>query len=301
MDDDRQLLREEVFGCEACASLGFGFSRLRPDLPLSKFPPVIGSSSAVPLLFIGTNPRISNSNQDLYEEIMQRPDSFHLLAQDVWRGRSYLRFGEPGRHYDLHLAIAEKAFPGRPFSSVAAVTELFLCSTKDGAALPRSGSPCADRYLAQVVRQVQPSVVVAVGAPARAYLASRRISGSAPFKSWIGDLVVPVAAVPHPASWGKKGLNEYIQWAADIIRTTVDGGTTFRQPPRIYSRGLGQRQLAAWLIHSDPSLTAEQLTAQLAAAFPPPAYNVGSRHGPHYLSLYRTGKLEVPDSDPRDW
>ncbi len=28
-------------------------------------------------------------------------------------------------------------------------------------------------------------------------------------------------------------MNEYIQWAADIIRTTINGRTTFRQPPRI--------------------------------------------------------------------
>lgn len=262
---------------------------------------MIGSSSAAPLLFIGTNPRISNTNQDLHEEIMQQPDLFHLLAEDVWHGRSYLRFGEPGRHYDLHLAIAEQAFPGRPFSSVAAVTELFLCATKDGGSLPRFGSPCADRYLDQVARHVEPCIVVAVGAPAREYLASRRISGDMPFKARIGDGVVVVAAVPHPASWGKKGMNEYIEWAAGIIRTTINDGATFRQPPRTHSRGFSQRQLAAWLIHSNPSLTADQLTAQLAVAFPPPAYNVGARHGPHYLSLYRSGNLEIPESDPREW
>ncbi len=301
MQTDPNLLRSVVFGCEACVGLGFGFSRLHPEAPLSKFPPTIGSSSVAPLLFIGTNPRISNTNQDLFEGIMLKPGSFHLLAQDIWHGQSYLRFGEPGRHYDLHLAIAEQAFPGCPFSSVAAVTELFLCATKDGGSLPRFGSPCADRYLDQVARQVEPRVVVAVGAPARNYLASRRTSGDMPFKARIGDGVVVVAAVPHPASWEKKAMNEYIEWAADIVRTTINGGTTFRQPPRTHSSGFSQRQLAAWLIHSNPSLTADQLTSRLADAFPAPAYNVGARHGPHYLSLYRTGKLEVPESDPREW
>lgn len=117
MQADPKVLRQRVFRCEECSESGFGFSRIDADAALSKFPPTIGSSGDAPLLFIGTNPRISNSNRELYTEIMRSPESFDLLAQDVWRGRSYLRFGEPGHHYDLHIAIARKAIPGRPFAS----------------------------------------------------------------------------------------------------------------------------------------------------------------------------------------
>lgn len=302
MQTDSRVLRQQVFKCEVCAGSGFGFSRLDPVVPLSKFPPTIGSSHAAPLLFVGTNPRISNTNRELYATIMRNPDSFHLLARDVWNGRSYLRFGEPGRHYDLHLAIADQAFPGRPFSAVAAVTELFLCASVNDQSLPNSGSVCADLYLDQVARQVRPRVVVAIGAKARNYLTGRRTSAGSPFKAQLGDSVVVVAAIPHPAAWGGKGaMNAYIGWAAEVIGVTMSGGLVFPDPPRRAGHSVTQKDLAAWLIHSHPTITAGELTAKLAAAFPPPVYRIGTRHGGHYLSLYRTGKLDVPASDPQDW
>src|ERR1039458_1013277 len=117
MQTDQQVLRQRVFKCEACEGSGFGFSRIYADAPLSKFPPTIGSPCAAPLLFIVTNPRISNTNRQLYAEIMRSPEAFDSLSHDVWRGQSYLHFGEPGHHYDLHSAIARKAFPGQPFAS----------------------------------------------------------------------------------------------------------------------------------------------------------------------------------------
>jgi hypothetical protein len=271
-------------------------------VPLSKFPPTIGSSGAAPLLFVGTNPRISNTNRDLYAKIMRNPDLFHQLAQDVWKGRSYLRFGEPGHHYDLHLAIADQAFPSRQFSAVAAVTELFLCATINDETLPNTGSVCADLYLDQVARQVRPRAVVTIGAKARDYLTRRRVSTGIPFKSRLGDSVVVVAAVPHPAAWGgKDAMNAYIDWAAEVIGVTMSGGSVFPGPPRRTGLPFTQRDLAAWLIHSNPTITAGELTAKLAAAFPPPVHKIGTRHGGHYLSLYRTGKLNVPVSNPQDW
>lgn len=302
MQADPKVLRQRVFRCEECSESGFGFSRIDADAALSKFPPTIGSSGDAPLLFIGTNPRISNSNRELYTEIMRSPESFDLLAQDVWRGRSYLRFGEPGHHYDLHIAIARKAIPGRPFASVAAVTEVFLCATLDGGLLPNAGSRCADLHLDEVAQQVRPQVVVAVGAKARDYLARRRLCTGIPFRVQLGEGIVVVAPVPHPAAWGaRSGVNAYINWAAEVIQTATKGSADFPPPPRDSGRPFTQRQLAGWLIRSNPNISAGDLTARLASAFPPPAYKVGLRHGPHYLSLYRTGKLDVPDSDPRDW
>lgn len=285
-----------------CAGSGFGFSRTASGVPLSKFPPTIGSSGPAPLLFIGTNPRISNTNIDLYAEIMQNPDSFHLLGQDIRHGQSYLRHGEPGRHYDLHLAITEKAFPSRPFSAVAAVTELFLCATTDEQALPKTGSVCSDLYLDRVARQVLPRVIVTVGAKARNYIAGRRVCTGSPFKARVGDSVVVVAAVPHPAGWGARGaMDAYIDWAAQVIGVAMHGGSGFPSPPRRSGHQFTQADLAAWLIRSSPTIGAGELTAKLAVAFPPPLYKVGARHGAHYLSKYRTGKLTLPESDPRDW
>lgn len=302
MQPDPKVLRQRVFECEVCVGDGFGFSRISVGTPLAKFPPTIGSSQSAPLLFIGTNPRVSSTNRDLFIEIMRDAKAFDSLANDVWRGRSYVRFGEPGRHYDLHLAIADKAFPGQPFASVAAVTELFLCASLDAGLLPTRGSKCADLHLDEVARQVCPQVIVTVGAKARGYLTERRISAGTPFKTRIGGRVVVVAAVPHPAAWGGKAPTQsHIDWAAEVTRITVDGGTDFPHPPRDLDRSSTQAQLAAWLIHSNPTIGAGELTRSLAAAFPPPMYKVGPRHGPHYLSLYRTGKLAVPVSDPRDW
>ncbi len=302
MQADPKVLRQRVFECEACAGDGFGFSRISDRTPFAKFPPTIGSSHTAPLLFIGTNPRISTTNRDLYLEIMRDPEVFDSLAHDIWRGQSYVRFGEPGRHYDLHVAIADEAFPGHSFASVAAVTELFLCATLDGGLLPARGSKCADLHLDEVVRQVCPQVVVTVGAKARGYLTERRISTGAPFKAQIGGRTVVVASVPHPAAWGAKGwIQAYINWAAEVTRITINGGTNFPQGPRNLDRSFRQAQLAAWLIYSNPTISAVELSGQLSAAFPRPTYKVGPRHGPHYLSLYRTGKLAVPESDPRDW
>ena len=233
---------------------------------------------------------------------MRSPESFDLLARDVWRGQSYVRFGESGHHYDLHIAIAGKAFPGKPFATVAAVTELFLCATTDEESLPRVGSKCADLYFDEVARQVQPQVVVAVGAKARNYLAGRRLSIGVPFRAQVAESEIVVAPVPHPAAWGaKSGTNAYIDWAAAVIRCAISGAANFPPPPRGLGHPFTQQQLAAWLIHSNPIIDSGELTARLAVAFPPPAYRVGARHGAHYLSLYRTGKLDVPDSDPRDW
>lgn len=98
---------------------------------------------------------------------MQNPESVDLLAQDVWQGRSYVRLGESGHHYDLHVAIANKAFPGQPFDAAAAVTELFLCASKDENLLPKTGSKCADPHLDEVARQARPTVVVTVGEGAK--------------------------------------------------------------------------------------------------------------------------------------
>ena len=61
-----------------------------------------------------------------------------------------------------------------------------------------------------------------------------------------------------------------------------------------------QKSLSAYLIAANPSITGVELTTLLREAFP--LARVEGRHGPHYLSLSRTGKLpEASEDDPRTW
>jgi hypothetical protein len=70
------------------------------------------------------------------------------------------------------------------------------------------------------------------------------------------------------------------------------------KPTAAREKKLTQKSLAAWLIANEPNITGKELTLALRRAFPEAA--IGDRHGPHYLSLSRKGKLpEAPDEDPR--
>ena len=72
------------------------------------------------------------------------------------------------------------------------------------------------------------------------------------------------------------------------------------QPVAQKKRRMTQKILASWLISQNPSMTSSELTALMEGSFP--SAQVGARHGPHYLSLSKSGKLpEAPDTDPRTW
>lgn len=74
------------------------------------------------------------------------------------------------------------------------------------------------------------------------------------------------------------------------------------QPTAKKKRKKSQKLVAAYLIAQDPEITPRQLTALLKEAFPSANIDLDGRHGPHYLSLSRTGKLPIaPEDDPRDW
>lgn len=67
-------------------------------------------------------------------------------------------------------------------------------------------------------------------------------------------------------------------------------------------RKMTQKILAAYLISQDPDITKQDLSALLKEAFPSANISVDGRHGAHYLSLSRTGKLPVAsEDDPRTW
>ena len=84
---------------------------------------------------------------------------------------------------------------------------------------------------------------------------------------------------------------------------TVTNSTA--RPKAEPGKKMTQKVLAAFLIakyreDNGRDIIGKDLTEALRQAFPDA--NIGDRHGPHYLSLSRKGKLcEPPDSDPRDW
>ena len=72
------------------------------------------------------------------------------------------------------------------------------------------------------------------------------------------------------------------------------------KPTAAVRKKMTQKVFASWVIANNPSISGRQLTQELRDAFPQAA--IGDRHGPHYLSLSKNGRLpEAPDSDPRTW
>src|SRR5690606_12962134 len=118
------------------------------------------------LLFVGINPRRSDTNLDLHDWLMKSPENFERLANNTTaRGERYVAINGKEEHYHCHMIVVEGVFgPGTIFETKAAVTELYLCANESGSALLKKGrSPCASQYLSRCVKIVQPSVVVAVG------------------------------------------------------------------------------------------------------------------------------------------
>lgn len=96
--------------------------------------------------------------------------------------------------------------------------------------------------------------------------------------------------------WSYKAAGEIMIGAQVRVDATENKAhPTARTPKRIT-----QKVLAAFIISNNPLITPANLTKELQEAFPQAA--VSARHGPHYLSLSRNGKLpEPPEDDPRDW
>ncbi len=142
--------------------------------------------------------------------------AFEALSNNRVAVQPYIAVDGAERHYRLHARIAAAAFPGRPFEEVAAVTELFHCATEDASSLPRSGSPCADRYLARVIAITQPRVIVAVGKPVEAHLRPRFGARDGPSRVVIGGVNALVVPVPHPNARGEKS-SRYEAAAAEVV------------------------------------------------------------------------------------
>jgi hypothetical protein len=90
----------EVYRCRFCSET-FGFkSPAGQNQPYYKFPPLIGATSNAKILFIGINPRISNTNQELHGGLIKSEESFRRLARNkLDDGTSYISLNAKEKHY----------------------------------------------------------------------------------------------------------------------------------------------------------------------------------------------------------
>lgn len=101
---------------------------------------------------------------------------------------------------------------------------------------------------------------------------------------------------------GKPILWSFRQSIEIMVGATTILDRTDREAKPVAQSGLvmNQKNLSAYVIARNPSITGAELTAILREAFP--NARVNDRHGPHYLSLSRNARLpEASDEDPRTW
>lgn len=199
--------RLQNFDCDDCANKGFGFRCQPGTRRLYKFPTTIGAEGGAALLFVGINPRRSESNAELHERVASDLKAFDELSRNRVFGGPYIATNGKERHYRTHARIAETAMNGSgldrvPFERVAACTEVFLCATEDAtpgiAASLRTGeSPCADKHFWNTLNRVQPHVVIAVGTLVCDFL-SRYCQGSPPRLNVAHKPAL--LAIPHPSN-----------------------------------------------------------------------------------------------------
>ncbi len=213
-------LINEVFKCMRCEGTSLPFRRCSTE-KFYRFPPVIGASTAAPLLFIGISPRVSKSNQALHDSIVANRRAFGALSKNRDGKGAYIARMGPEPHYYLHVDVASRLFPGVPFEFAAACTELYFCASEDSRGFPRDSSRCAEHYLDRVLELASPLVVFAIGRQVERTLQARA-------RSWIGELSVswptgraPVLTLPHPnapypEAWGSK--EEAIRLAVEAAR-----------------------------------------------------------------------------------
>jgi len=194
----------EVFACSHCEGAGLPFVRSRQG-KFYRFPPLIGALRAAPLLFVGINPRVSESNQLLHDHIIESQENFVELAKNRVRGYAYIGQSGLEDHYRLHVRVAEELFPEAQFESVAAVTELHFCASESSNGLPRDTSRCADEFFGSVLRLVLPKVIFAVGDPVERTLSRkfRNTLRGRPLARGVGGQA-PVIPLRHPNARGEK-------------------------------------------------------------------------------------------------
>lgn len=200
MPDIRPLLRY-AYKCARCPKeSGFCIS---PNGGYFKFPPLIGTTDKADLLFVGINPRRSDTNVALHDDLMQSKQVFMDLALNRTKDAAYIHTtgGEP--HYNDHLEVIRQIYgEPRPFESCAAVTELFLCATETSVNLPKPESECADIFLPKVLELIRPKAIVAVGSRVMDYFRTKpsRHRTTDSLRATLFGSHYAVVQMPHPAN-----------------------------------------------------------------------------------------------------
>lgn len=202
MSDKLRLLKD-VFECMYCNSLGIAFAQ-RETGRFYRFPPFIGASKgSSQILFIGTNPRISDSNETLHQIVSGHFGAFADLSNNLYQGQSYIGLYGNERHYKWHAKMVNKLFPERKFEDVAATTEIFFCASNSANGLS-SESPCANKFMARVFSLTRPRLTIAVGKVAESYLHKFRIVKGPILSIRIGNHESYMLSVPHPNFHGER-------------------------------------------------------------------------------------------------
>jgi hypothetical protein len=260
-------LLNRVFCCAACTD-GYGFESAAGVVAGAgyfKFPHTIGATGPADLLFVGINPRRSSTNMPLVNAAMRTPDDFRLLSENREprrNGRSGARYVRPEGtesspyawegHYAVHAAIVEAVWDkGAPFEDHAAVTELYYCSTLNTGTgrLPLHwDSPCMQTYFDDVFAQVQPKVIIAVGAPPRDYFRNTsRDDSTNPFVARIAGRDLWVFVIGHPGdTWSDQTIAAEAtkQAKVEIRRIIRESTEPVLHPvswPRLRSRSTRER------------------------------------------------------------
>jgi len=205
----------KVFKCMCCDRLDLPFKRCRSG-KYYRFPPMIGAVGSAPLLFIGINPSISDTNQQLHNLIVEDMVKFIELSRNRVGTSAYI--GSPGLegHYVLHVSVTQSLFPDSQFESVASVTELHFCASSSSVGLPYDYSKCATLYLKSVLEIVSPLLVFTVGAHVertlRKFFGTRQEGITAKWST--GG--APVINLPHPNKFGPRRVE--LQKAISIAR-----------------------------------------------------------------------------------
>ena len=201
---EARTFRAEVHACARCEGLNLGFEAPPGGQAFYKFPPTIGAPGRADLLFVGINPSRSSTNQEIHDQLMGDLECFDALAGNRMEGERYIAAFGRVRHYRLHASLVMEVFgAAAAFEDHAAVTELFLCATKDSnrlsPLLSRGESPCADTFLPRTIRQVQPKALVAVGKVVLAYFRERCQVRDEMANVDFGFGRIRIVPVPHPA------------------------------------------------------------------------------------------------------
>jgi hypothetical protein len=227
MPDTRETLIEEVYRCMHCAHLRLPFVACDDAGRAFRFPPTIGAMGTAPLLFVGINPRVSDSNRHLHDTLMHDYPTFLELARNRFRGQPYIGPQGLEGHYSAHVRIARQLFPDQPFEAIAAVTELFFCASESGSGLPVQWSPCATKYFERVLTSIQPRVVFAMGRQVESYLIHHLwCEDGKTFVTWGQNARALMIAIPHPNARGEK-LSKW-HAAAETARAYLLSDTSSR-------------------------------------------------------------------------